>query len=157
MIDFLTEEGKCEISELEMNLLVLTLNQLKIRIQQIVSGVESSNRSDFWIQDFNFYIYRYQNIATINWNFCPKRNHRRRVHKMKSTQSSWFISQAKISSKSMISFKWILVKGCLALLKILLPSSFLIWIYKWKMLSLLKATNPSKKRYLRNLKIQKYT
>ena len=52
MIDFLTEEGKCEISELEMNLLVLTLNQLKIRIQQIVSGAESSNSSDFCIQDF---------------------------------------------------------------------------------------------------------
>ena len=59
MIDFLTEEGKCEISELEMNLLVLTLNQLKIRIQQIVSGTESLNRS-------NYRIHHYQNIANID-------------------------------------------------------------------------------------------
>ena len=63
MIDFLTEEGKCEISELEMNLLVLTLNQLKIRIQQIVSGAESSNCFDFCIQDF--YIYRYHNKVKL--------------------------------------------------------------------------------------------
>ena len=40
MIDFLTEEGKCSIqsSELETKLLAMTLNQLKIRVQQIVSG-----------------------------------------------------------------------------------------------------------------------
>ena len=59
MIDFLTEEGKCEISELEMNLLVLTLNQLKIRIQQIVSGTESPIRS-------NFRAHLFQNIANID-------------------------------------------------------------------------------------------
>ena len=40
MIDFLTENGKCSsnASELEMKLLEMTLSQLKIRIQQIVSG-----------------------------------------------------------------------------------------------------------------------
>ena len=41
MIDFLTEDGKCSTyaSELEIKLLEMTLNHLKIRIQQIVSGV----------------------------------------------------------------------------------------------------------------------
>ena len=41
MIDFLTENGKCssKASELELKLLEMTLNHLKIRIQQIVSGL----------------------------------------------------------------------------------------------------------------------
>ena len=54
MIDFLTEEGKCSIqsSELEMKLLSMTLNQLKIRIQQIVSGQEfKSNLNENFVSN----------------------------------------------------------------------------------------------------------
>ena len=41
MIDFLTENGKCssDASELEIKLLEMTLSHLKIRLQQIVSGL----------------------------------------------------------------------------------------------------------------------